>query len=169
MQNLMIPATAVHQIKEEPRVLDTDLAEWLGYAAPRQVRELIDRNAQELRSYGNLSRHTTNSGKRGRPGQAYYLNEGQALVICALSRTDKAAQVRKALIDVFMDYRAGKIVPVKAHNRRPPSGKAEDLLIPYLFSITQQRVGDMAVLSLTMPLGDALDLIHGRNMRVILA
>lgn len=92
---------------DEPRILDTDLAERLGFEAPRQIRELIQRNEAELRTYGSLSCRTTNpSRKGGRPGRAFWLTEGQALVICALSRTPRAAAVRKLVIEVFMAWRA---------------------------------------------------------------
>lgn len=107
--NLMIPASAIRQINpDDPRVLDTDLATWLGMEAPRNIRLTIAANRAELQTYGDLHVANANAGKRGRPSNAYYLNEGQALVLCALSRTHKAAAVRKALIDLFMNYRAGK-------------------------------------------------------------
>lgn len=118
----LINISQLSTIDDEPRVLDIDLAQWLGFSLPRQIRELIARNHDELTAYGSLSCRTTNPGiQGGRPGKAYYLNEGQALVICALSRTPKAAEVRKALIDVFMAYRTGKLVHVQEHRRRLPS------------------------------------------------
>lgn len=118
----LIPISKLSVFDDEPRILDLDLAAWLGFGAARQIRELIARNRDELEAFGSLSCRTTNPGARGgRPGVAYYLNEGQALVICALSRTPKAAEVRKALIEVFMAYRRGKLVQVKEHRRRPPS------------------------------------------------
>lgn len=107
-------------IDGEPRVLDTVLATHLGYANARQIRELIKRNAIELRSFGGLSYGTTNPGANGRPGAETYLNEAQALLICMFARSPQAAQVRKTLIDVFMAWRAGKTVPVAAHHRKPP-------------------------------------------------
>ena len=123
----MIPTSALRVDFDEPRVLDTDLAEWLAFKHPRQIRELIARNLHELADYGSLSCRATNPGKLGgRPSQAYYLNEGQALVLCALARTGKAAEVRKALIDLFMAYRQGKVVEVRAHRRRPPSARGRD-------------------------------------------
>jgi hypothetical protein len=122
MQNNLIPTTCLVELDSEPRILDIELAERLEFERPRVVRELIARNRDELETYGGLPCHTANPGNQGgRPGKAYYLNEGQALVICALSRTEKAAAVRKMLIDVFMAYRQGKIVEVRAHRRRPPN------------------------------------------------
>ena len=96
-------------LNHEPRIQDLLVAERLGYDRPRVVRELIERNQPELTTYGSLAvRH----GKsRGQEFTEYYLNEGQALVICALSRTPKAAEVRKAIIEVFMAWRGGQLRP----------------------------------------------------------
>ncbi|MFD2650654.1 hypothetical protein [Brucella rhizosphaerae] len=58
------------------------------------------------------------------------MNEPQALLICMFAKTVAAAAVRKALIDVFMEYRLGrteKPVKVQAHNRRT-STKIDDAL-----------------------------------------
>lgn len=120
MQNI-ISVNQLVEIENEPRIRDVDLAERLGFKRNLDIREIIARNRDELETYGSFPCRTENPGiQGGRPGKAYYLNEGQALVICALSRTDKAAQVRKLLIDVFMAYRQGKIVQVKEHRRRLP-------------------------------------------------
>ncbi|MER8924304.1 hypothetical protein [Mesorhizobium sp. M0859] len=122
MQTNLISVSTLTIIDAEPRIRDVDLAVWLGFNRPVDIRELVARNRDELDAYGSFPCRTENPGKQGgRPGKAYYLNEGQALVICALSRTLQAAQVRKALIDVFMAYRAGKVVHVAEHRRRLPS------------------------------------------------
>ncbi len=119
-------------INHEPRIQDILIAERLGFSQVRDIRKLIDRNIDELRSYGevsatsaetpNLPRHggantafsdlhgiDANTRKAGRPSKTYFLNEGQALVICALSRTPNAASVRKAIIEVYMAYRKGTL------------------------------------------------------------
>ena len=88
---------------QEPRILDERLGEMLGFARPRAIRQIIERNQLELETYGSLA--TRRGESRGQEFTEHWLTEGQALVICALSRTDKAAQVRKALIDVFMAWR----------------------------------------------------------------
>jgi len=113
-------------ISGEPRIEDLRLAELLGFDRPRVVRELIARNLPELQSFGGLPCRTANPGPRGgRPSAAYHLNEGQALVICALSRTPAAAKVRRALIEVFTAWRRGELpekpVIVKEHRRSLPS------------------------------------------------
>ena len=88
-------------INHEPRILDLTVAARLGYERPTDIRELIARNEGELSTYGEVFRaaRKTPSAKGGRPSEDIYLNEGQALVICALSRTPKAAAVRKAIIE----------------------------------------------------------------------
>ena len=96
----------------EPRIRDVDLAERLGFRLAYDVRKTIDRNRKELQSYGEVFATVAKTSEGGgRPGKEYWLNEGQALVICALSRTSKAAAIRKQIIDVFMAYRAGRLAP----------------------------------------------------------
>jgi hypothetical protein len=123
-------------INHEPRVGSRRLADWLGFEQSHKIGDLIERNTSELRTYGEVPSTVdeTPSASGGRPGKVYWLNEGQALVICALSRTPKAAAVRKALIDVYLAYRRGQaglgLVPVKAHRRhRPRYLTLRDLLI----------------------------------------
>lgn len=118
-------------IDNEPRILDVKIGEELGFARPRKVREIIERNIPELLTYGSLPRRRANLGaKGGRPTEEAFLNEPQALLICMWSNTAKAAAVRKMLIDVFMEYRRGKIekpVHVREHDRRT-STKIDDAL-----------------------------------------
>lgn len=122
-----IPTTSLTVIDDEPRIRDLDLADRLGMADPHKIRTLIVSNIDELEMHGEVSaRRAETSARGGRPGKAYYLNEDQALVICALSRTPKAAQIRKLIIDVFMDWRQDKLVHVKEHNRRPPAPRVPE-------------------------------------------
>ncbi|KAF0112172.1 MAG: hypothetical protein FD149_2472 [Rhodospirillaceae bacterium] len=87
----------------EPRVRDLTLAERLGFTNPVTIRKLIERNRTELETHGVISTvEITSSSKGGRPGKEYWLNEGQALVLCALSRTEQAAAVRHAMITICM-------------------------------------------------------------------
>lgn len=99
----------LHTVNEEARVLDTDLAERLGYGKFEDIRALIKRNAVELGRYGIIGTTPINTGKRGRPGNAYYLNEEQALLVCIFSETENAALVRKQVISTFMAYRRGQL------------------------------------------------------------
>lgn len=116
------------EIDKEPRVHDICLAGALGYARSYKIREMITRNEVELKAYGSLPLRRGQS--RGQSFTEYYLNEGQALLICMFAKTVAAAEVRKALIEVFMAYRVGRIdkpVKVQAHNRRT-STKIDDAL-----------------------------------------
>lgn len=101
-------------VEDEPRVLDTDLAKAMGMARPTNVRVVIETNRDELTSFGPL--HAANamvgigSGAK-REVTTYHLNEEQALLICLLSRTEKAKQVRAEVIRVFTAWRRGQLAP----------------------------------------------------------
>jgi prophage antirepressor-like protein len=114
---------------DEPRIQDLKIANALGFSRPRAARQIIERNADEIQRYGGLPRRVANRSPRGgRPSQAYYLNEPQALLVCMFSSTPRAAEVRHQVITVFMAWRrAQSIVPVKAHERRP-STKLDDAI-----------------------------------------
>lgn len=47
----------------------------------------------------------------GRPGVEYWLNEPQAILIAMLSRTDRAADVRFEIVQVYLEYRRRKAAP----------------------------------------------------------
>ncbi len=58
----------------EPRIRDVDLADRLGFATATKIRELIDRNAGELRTYGPISATVAETtAKGGRPGKTSWL------------------------------------------------------------------------------------------------
>lgn len=109
-------------INHEPRVQDTLLGEKLGYERPRAIRQIIDRYKDELETYGSLAVNV--SEYKGQPTSEYWLNEPQAILLSMFSRTEKAAAVRKALIEVYQAYRAGtaptKTITVKSYTRRAP-------------------------------------------------
>lgn len=119
------------EIDGEPRILDVTLATSLGMRQPLNVRQTIKGNLAEISMHGEVfTQAVKTTSKGGRPSVAYYLNEPQALLICMWSNTEKAAAVRKALIDVFMEYRCGKLekpVAVRAHGRRT-STKIDDAI-----------------------------------------
>jgi hypothetical protein len=114
-------------VNHEPRVLDVLLAERLGFADKYKVRELIERNRAELEFQGVVSATVAEtSSKGGRPAAEYWLNEWHAILVCMFSRTEKAAEVRKAVIEVYKAYRQQKTVAepqprvaVRAYTRRP--------------------------------------------------
>lgn len=113
MANLLSLSDLNTTINHEPRISDMRIAEALDFKRHRKARELIERNRDELSSYGEIAVEKQSVPHGGATFNVYYLNEGQALVICALSRTPKAAEVRKAIIEVFMAYRRGKLVKLE--------------------------------------------------------
>lgn len=101
----------IEPIDGEARVLDLHIASCLRFDRLRDIRKLIERNMLELERYGTL-RHRGATPEGGGPtATEYWLNEGQALLICALSKTQRSADVRQELIAVFLAYREGQLVP----------------------------------------------------------
>lgn len=93
----------------EPRVKDTRLAQALGFARPRVIRELIERNRAELERYDSIAvRH---GAYRGKEYAEYWLTEGQALCLAALSNAPRAPEARHTLISVYMAFRHGQTAP----------------------------------------------------------
>ncbi len=98
---------------DEPRVKDVRIGERLGMAQPLDIRRTIRKNAEELRRYGPIrtAREMVRIGSGAvRRVLTYYLNEAQALLLCMLSRTPRAADVRQEVIAVFMAWRRGTLV-----------------------------------------------------------
>ena len=82
------------EIDGEPRLRDLILGDRLGYENPTDVRQVIERNFDELETYGIFPQVEEKIGGRGRPRKSYWLNEPQSLLICMFSKTDMAAEVR---------------------------------------------------------------------------
>lgn len=112
---------------EEPRIRDTDLASWLGYAEPRMVRKLIKRMWP-----GNKGPHVRSTvertsmpkgGAREVTVLVYWLTEAEALKVIARSETPIADAVLDEIIAVYMAVRRHLVttVPVKAHERQMPA------------------------------------------------
>jgi len=57
------------------------------------------------------------------------LNEGQALLVCMFANTERAADVRQQLIEVFMAWRSGKLAeaprPARAKRLAPPVAETD--------------------------------------------
>lgn len=112
MGAVALRAEDLRVMNNEPRVLDYRLGEVLGYARPRKARTLVQRNAKELAMHGDLTLVPLKNGPQAdRHELVYHLNEAQALLVCMFARTDAAAAARKNIIDVFLAYRHGKLVP----------------------------------------------------------
>lgn len=98
--------------EDEPRVRDMDLGERLGFSRPRDIRKLIKDNLSELARYGEMramaSRPPQINGLcQGKDATEYWLNEMQAVLICIKSATERAADVREAVIRAFVNWRRG--------------------------------------------------------------
>lgn len=100
---------------DEPRCLDLQIAERLGFSRPRDVRKLIDR----LRSSGIVKEselRATVAQTSGRPATEYWLSETAALKVAARSDTDAAIAQLDTMVRVF--------VAVKRRLREPPPAPA---------------------------------------------
>ena len=119
MNQLMAELTTQHldAIDGEPRILDMTLAERLGFTRPRTIRQLIERNWTELERYGTVIAPSY-SDYRNRQFTEYWLNEAQALLACLFSRTERAAEVREAVIKVFTAWRRAQRVMKPGHPTR---------------------------------------------------
>lgn len=120
----------------DPEIHDLRLAEALGFDRPRNIRKLVARNAAELARYGAVSAAVVATGARGRPSTEYWLNEGQALLICMFSETAQAADARQQLIEVFMAWRRRQAPP----ETRPAKPDAFDALAARL-SVLEAAIG----------------------------
>ncbi len=68
-------------IEGEPRILDTDLAQRLGFANPIDIRKLVRRHEAALAAMGTVA--TVATVKRGQQATEYYLNRKQAIYTAA--------------------------------------------------------------------------------------
>jgi prophage antirepressor-like protein len=106
-------------IDGEPRISYLDLARALGFNDAQMVRDIIKRCDFELKRYGTLApRWTASTGKRSRPAVAYMLNEAQAIRIAIKSGAPNAEKVRRALLEVFNDWRRGILAITRDLDRK---------------------------------------------------
>ena len=112
-----------------PRIHDLRLANVLGFERPRDIRKIIERNLQEIETYGGCATVAQTPGPLGgRPTREFWLSEEQALLVTMFSRTARAAEARREIIRVFLAYRhalADKPVVVAAHRRARPTPKSK--------------------------------------------
>lgn len=152
MTSPLIPASAIREVNDEPRVEDVLIAEYLGMPRPRDIRARIKANFNELSLHGEVcEKSSQTSVLGGRPATTFYLNEPQALLLCMWANTEKAVEVRKLLIDVFMAWRQGKVVDVRAHYRRAPMAP--------IFRVVSND-SNMATVQITIPLSRVSGLIR---------
>ncbi len=111
-------------------------------------------------------RHRANALERSksesRPGKAFYLNEGQALVICALTRTRIGAKLRGELIRVFMlhRHRRGDKVDLRRAERKALQAivqRADVVLAPPAYAVPHRDRGVFPQWGDLRPIGVASD------------
>lgn len=101
---------AIQDFNGEPRMRDTDIAEALGYARPRDFRELLGRCRERLNGFGEIiCRKVRHIHNRGRDPKEYWLNEHQAFYIATQSKTDNAFAVTQQIIKLFVAWRNGRL------------------------------------------------------------
>ncbi|MGE0322253.1 MAG: hypothetical protein AB7K71_10720 [Polyangiaceae bacterium] len=88
-----------------PRVRDLDLAKWLGFSVPYDIRKLVRRYAG--RGFFNHSKLFAIVAKssHGRRGTEYWLTEEQALFIAAKTEQPRGVELLEELILCFMEAR----------------------------------------------------------------
>ncbi|NJL08941.1 MAG: hypothetical protein HC900_12380 [Methylacidiphilales bacterium] len=100
---------------DELRVRDIDLAQWLGYAKPRDVRELIIRMEQRG-ELGEVCRTVRQTPAGGRPAAECWLTREQSLKIAARSETPRASELLDLIVRVFLAVLDGRIGPAVPAN-----------------------------------------------------
>ena len=143
----------------EPRICDTDAAARLGFKAPRQVRELIERTWAEGQRPKTRSvirqQPTGNGGTRKFTVTEYWLTEAELLKLCARARTDAAEAILDEMIRVFIAVRRHLIesVPVRAHERTFPNAPKQLTAPPKVVRVTAPRNAPSPL----PPIGERLD------------
>lgn len=109
----------------EPMVLDTELAERLGYARPRVIRNLIRRLVkEEFISDSDICRtvrRSADAAGRGQPATEYWLTESGALDVVLASRTPTARALYRQVKQVFMAWRHGRLAPANTNGAGLPA------------------------------------------------
>lgn len=100
-------------VQGELRIKDTDLAARLGFAQPRDIRQLIARHGTALSKMGQLPKINEVVGK-GQKTEPYYLNRKQAIFITAKSETPEATDITIEIIHRFDAYERGVSAPQAA-------------------------------------------------------
>jgi hypothetical protein len=91
------------------RVRDIDIGEKLGLSRPRDVRKTIADLIKDGEIVGVITRDerarvkAKGGGTREQPVTEYWLDKRQAFHVAVLTRTPQAAEIRRVLIDFFVD------------------------------------------------------------------
>jgi hypothetical protein len=92
---------------------DMELAQRLGYSRPRTIKDLIKRMIEggDLTpdDYRRTVRRLTNG-----EAEAFYLTETAAVLVATRSDTEKAKQITRQVIEVFIEYRKGRMPAIQS-------------------------------------------------------
>jgi hypothetical protein len=103
----IIPFRIERQDDGELRISDIELAEHLEYSHVRVFRNVIRKNASDLRALGLL--HRINAKGAGRPESVFWLTEHQAIHAVYRSDTEAAKLLAIRLTKEFVALRRGQI------------------------------------------------------------
>lgn len=99
----------------QPTVKDTDLASYLGFDRPINIRTLIKTHTADLPGIRHVFTTKTYESRPGvvqeRKALEYHLDEPSALFIAARTDAPKGKAILKMLINCFVAYRTGKLTP----------------------------------------------------------
>lgn len=108
----MFETTDLTVFENEPRIRDIILGKRAGMAIPRSIRRVIENNLDDLKRYGPLCAQNTmvllGSGAQ-RGIKEYWLNEGQAIRLCSLLKSEKAQELTYGVITVFIEWKRGNV------------------------------------------------------------
>lgn len=173
----IIPEIGLTEIEGEPRARDIEIAERLGYARPRAIRDLIKNNLAEIEAFGTAPRRTAPfaSGNGAvKETEEFWLNEEQALLLAALSKTENAAAVRAMLIRCFVAWRRGHLVPaVPAHSVADFEAEARKVIGGIVKSVVHAQVAPIvetvnALVAIVQPSVPGVVIRHGKTAGAIL-
>ena len=109
-------------VENEARILDTELAEALGYEEPRAIRKLISRHEGALSALGTLARRRVpqlRSNGATHLIDTYYLNKAQAIFLTTQSGTSTAINITVQVIQKFDAYEKGMMQPALPNFANP--------------------------------------------------
>jgi hypothetical protein len=94
---------------EIPLIEDLELGRRLGFERPRDVRKLIKTHEPKLGRMVRDAVARTPGPDGGAPTRPFLLTEEQALFIAAKSETEKATELLRGMIAVFLAWKNGKL------------------------------------------------------------
>jgi len=152
-------ALAVQTVEGEARIRDLDLAERLGFAEPRMIRNLIKRHADSLDKLGvraTVKQTPENNGLGGAPSIVYFLNRKQAIFITAKSETVNATDITIEIIEKFDAYERG-------NHQAQIDFSNPDHLLPLLSAYAEDKKRLTAQIEAAAPKVEAFDRISNAD------